>query len=78
MPTGRPSSWALRQVQGSTEALELIRDADGEFITFEFHDNSQEALIFDRQELLDVTEEILEDNSVRKQGSNRLMDVWEN
>ena len=27
--------------------------------------------------LLDVTEEILEENSIRKQGSDRLMKIWD-
>lgn len=73
---------ALKSVDGETvkslaHLVELVRDADGDFIEFEFYDKSQETLIFDRQELMDVTEEILEDNSIRRQGSNRLMDVWE-
>lgn len=72
----------LKAVNGETvkslaHLVELVRDADGDFIEFEFYDKSQETLIFDRQELMDVTEEILEDNSIRKQGSDRLMDVWE-
>ena len=57
--------------------VELIRDAEGDFIEFDFFDKSQETLIFDREELMEVTEELLDDNSIRKQGSDRLMDVWE-
>lgn len=64
-------------VKSMAHLVELVRDAEGDFIEFEFHDQSQETLIFDREELMEVTEELLDDNSIRKQGSDRLMDVWE-
>lgn len=64
-------------VRSLTHMLELIRDADSDFLVFEFHDKGQEVLVFDRLELLDATEEILEDNSIRRQGSDRFMDAWE-
>jgi hypothetical protein len=34
-------------------------------------------LVFSREELLEATEEILEDNSIRRQGSDRFMSAWE-
>ena len=37
----------------------------------------QPETVEDAMELLDSTEEVLEDNSIRKQGSDRFMDIWE-
>ncbi len=64
-------------VRSMTHLLELVRDSDDEFLVFEFFDDNQEVLVFNREELLDATEEILEDNSIRRQGSDRFMSVWE-
>jgi len=57
--------------------IETIRDADDDYLIFEFFDKSQETFVFDREELFESTEEILEDNSIRRQGSKRFMDLWE-
>tara|TARA_R110002072_G_scaffold42064_10_gene117941 strand:- start:79654 stop:81162 length:1509 start_codon:yes stop_codon:yes gene_type:complete len=74
---------ALKSLNGTdinslAQLVELIRDSDEDYLEFGFHDKGQETLIFDREELLEATEEILEDNSIRKQGSDRFMDIWEN
>ncbi len=65
------------EIKSLAHAVELIRDAEDDHIEFAFFDRRQETLIFDREELLEATEEILEDNSIRKQGSERFMDLWE-
>ncbi|MBL4590969.1 MAG: trypsin-like peptidase domain-containing protein [Phycisphaerales bacterium] len=72
----------LKSVNGTdikslAHAVELMRDTEGDFIEFAFFDRRQETLIFNHDELLEATEEILEDNSIRKQGSDRFMDIWE-
>ncbi len=77
--TYRPT---VKKVNGETitsltHMIEVVRDADGDFLVFEFYDQGQETLVFDREELLESTEEILEDNSIRRQGSERFEDVWE-
>lgn len=64
-------------VRSLTHMIEIIKDIDDDFLVFEFHDQNQETLVFDREELLESTEEILEDNSIRRQGSERFEDVWE-
>lgn len=73
---------ALKSVNGIeilslAQLVEFIRDSNDEFLEFAFFDRSQETLVFERQALLDSTEEILEDNSIRNQGSTRFMDIWD-
>ena len=64
-------------IKSLAHLVELIRDSEDDFLEFKFHDKGQEALIFDREEILEITEEILEDNSIRKQGSKRFMNIWD-
>jgi hypothetical protein len=56
--------------------VEVLRDATGEFVTFEFEGRNMEALVFTRKEMLAATEEILTDNGVRAQGSADTLAVW--
>jgi len=74
---------ALKSVNGTTitslaQLVELIRDSDDEYLKFQFYDKGQESFIFNREELLNSTEGLLEDNSIRNQGSKRFMKIWEN
>ncbi len=65
-----------QKVRSLTHLLTLVRDSEDDYLVFEFHDKGQEVLVFNREELLESTEEILEDNSIRNQGSDRFMKVW--
>lgn len=65
------------KVTSLAHLVELVRDNDESSIIFEFYDRSQETLVFNAQDLIDSTEEVLEDNSIRDQGSDRFMDIWE-
>lgn len=77
--TYRPTLKSLNGVaiRSMTHLIELVRDSDEQHLVFEFHDDNQEVIIFDREELLEATEEIMDDNSIRRQGSDRFMTVWE-
>ncbi len=66
-----------QSVKSLTHMLEIVRDSEDRYVIFEFFDKGQEVLVFDRDELLESTEDILEDNSIRNQGSDRFMKVWE-
>lgn len=63
-------------IKNLRDLVEVLRDAGGEFITFEFTGRGGESLIFPRQEMLGSTEDILADNGIRSQGSPELMEVW--
>jgi S1-C subfamily serine protease len=56
--------------------VETLRDAKDKYIVFEFADRASESIVFDREEVLRATEEILSDNSVRQQFSEDLAPVW--
>ncbi len=58
--------------------VELLRDSKDEFITLEFDSRGGEALVFPRQEMLAATDDILNDNGVRAQGSPDMLEVWNN
>jgi len=62
-------------VRNLTHLVELLRDAKGEFITFELA-GRYETLVFSRDELMKATEEVLADEGIRKQYSDDLEAVW--
>jgi S1-C subfamily serine protease len=56
--------------------VETLRDAKDKYIIIDFNDKASETIVFDRQEILKATEEILQDNSVRQQYSEDLAPAW--
>ncbi|MBN1591335.1 MAG: trypsin-like peptidase domain-containing protein [Pirellulales bacterium] len=64
------------KVKNLAHLVELIRDAKGEYLTVTLC-GRYELLVFHRQELFDVTEEILADEGIRNQFSDDLKEVWE-
>jgi S1-C subfamily serine protease len=57
--------------------VELLRDADREYLVFTFDGVGGETLVFNREELLELTEEILSDNDIRAQGTTDTLNVWQ-
>ncbi|MDO8541096.1 MAG: trypsin-like peptidase domain-containing protein [Opitutaceae bacterium] len=53
-----------------------LRDLPDEFVVFDFGGRKLETLVFPRQEMAAATEEILNDNGVRAQGSPDTFAVW--
>jgi len=64
------------KVKNLAHLVELIRDTEGEYLTVGLC-GRYEVLVFNRQELIDATEEILADEGIRNQYSDDLKDVWE-
>jgi PDZ domain len=56
--------------------VEVLRDTKDPFIDLEFSGRDVETLIFPRQAMLDATDEILNDNDIRAQGSPDVLSVW--
>ncbi len=64
------------KINNLAHLVETIRTAEGQFIVFKIA-GAYETLVFDRQELLDSTEQILEDEGIRYQMSDELHTIWE-
>jgi S1-C subfamily serine protease len=56
--------------------VELLRDSKQKYTTIRFDDKYSETMVFDHQEALRATEEILSDNGIRQQCSEDLASVW--
>jgi hypothetical protein len=54
----------------------VLRDAKGEFVTFDFDRRESEAMVFPRKELEAETEGLLTDSGIRSQGTPELMKAW--
>jgi len=63
------------KVKNLAHLVELFRDAKGEYLVIRLG-GSYEDLVFNREELSEATEEILENEGIRKQYSKDLAAIW--
>ena len=56
--------------------VELLRDSHQKFTTIRFDDKASEAIVFNHQEVLTATNEILSDNGIRERASDDLISLW--
>lgn len=64
------------RVKNLRHLVELVKNAQGEYLTFEWDDDATETMVFKREELLAACEEIYEDNGIRSPVSDELKDIW--
>ncbi|MDB6093057.1 MAG: peptidase [Verrucomicrobia bacterium] len=78
---GNPMSQVVKSVNGIpirnlNHLVEVLRDSKDEFIVFEFDNRGGETPVLPRKDTLAATEDILNDNGVRAQGSPDTLTVW--
>jgi len=56
--------------------VEVLRDCRDEFVKIEFFGRAVESLVLPRAETAKATDDILNDNGVRSQGSPDLLEIW--
>jgi S1-C subfamily serine protease len=77
-----PSGCVVAAVNGTkihslAHLVAVLRDLKDEFVTFEFDGEAGEGIVFPRAEAVAATEDILNDNDVRAQGSPDMLKVWQ-
>lgn len=65
------------RVKNLRHLAELLRDNRSEYVELKFSGQGLETLVFRSQELADSTEEILNDNGIRKRASDDLAPLWD-
>lgn len=78
---GNPLAEVVKTINGKpvrnlAHLVELLRDCRDEFVRFEFDQRPSEILVFPRAQMVAATDDILNDNGVRSQGSPDMMAVW--
>jgi len=63
-------------VKNLRHLVELLRDSKEKYTVIRFDDKRSETIVFNHQEALKATEEVLSDNGVRQQASDDLVAVW--
>jgi S1-C subfamily serine protease len=63
-------------VKNLRHMVQLLRDSKEKYTVMRFDDKFSETIVFNHQDALKATEEILSDNGVRQQASDDLMAVW--
>jgi len=65
------------RVQNLRHLVTLLRDNKSEFVVIEFDQRLGETLVFKAADVAAATDEILNDNGVRAQGSPDMMEIWQ-
>ena len=78
---GNPIAHVVESINGKhinnlAHLVEVLRDSKDDFITIEFAGRGGEALVLPRKDCIAATDDILNDNGVRAQGSPDTMAVW--
>jgi hypothetical protein len=78
-----PSGQVVKEVNGVrirnlVHLVQTIRDSKDRYLKFRFADEGSEVLVFDRQEMNRVTEEIMEEHDIAptRRGSAEVLRVW--
>ncbi len=64
------------RVKNIRHMVELLRDSKEKYTTISFDDRESETIVFNHQEALQATEEVLSDNGIREQASDDLGAIW--
>ena len=64
------------RIKNLAHLVTVLRDAQDEFIIVDFATQAAETMIFPRLEMMAATEEILNDNGIRAQGSPDILAIW--
>jgi S1-C subfamily serine protease len=65
------------KIKNLNHLVQTLKDLKDDYIVITFFAKGCESLVFDRKAMLNATEEILNDNGIRQQGSAEAMKVWE-
>jgi len=65
------------EIKNLRHLVEIIRDSDNDFITIEFVGYATESLVFHREEMINATEDILNDSGIRNRASPDMLAIWE-
>jgi S1-C subfamily serine protease len=76
-----PFSKVVKEVNGVKvknlrHFVELLRDTKEKYTTIAFADRYSETMVFDHQQILKATDDVLSDNGIRQQASDDLLAVW--
>lgn len=63
-------------VKNLSHLVELLRDNREEFIVFKFFGREADSIVLARSEVAAATEDLLNDNGIRAQGSASLLEIW--
>ena len=64
------------KIRNMRHLVETLRDAGGKYLEIEFADRYAQPLVFDRREVLEAMDGILDENGIRRQFSDDLRAVW--
>jgi S1-C subfamily serine protease len=64
------------RVKNLAHLVQLLRDSKDDFVVVEFENRFGETMVFPRAEMQAATDDILNDNGIRSQGSSDTLAIW--
>jgi S1-C subfamily serine protease len=64
-------------VKNFRHMVELLRDAQGEFLTIEFFGKRADVIVFPRPDMEKITREVIDDNGITRRGTDDAMAAWQ-
>lgn len=76
-----PQYWVVQfvndtRIRNLRHLVECLRDSTDPYLRFTFYGRKQESLVFDRTRMIHGTEQVLEDDGIRRQASEELLALW--
>jgi S1-C subfamily serine protease len=65
-----------KPIRSLRHLVSVLRDLKDDLVVIKFDQKSSENIVLSRKEMLAATEEILNENGIRAQGSKDMLDVW--
>ena len=65
------------KIRSLAHLVAVLRDLKDEFVTIEFDGEGGESIVLPRAESVAATDDILNDNDIRAQGSPELLKIWQ-
>jgi hypothetical protein len=64
-------------VKNFRHLVELLRDAQDEFVTIEFFSKRANVIVVPRPDMEKITREVMEDNGIARRGTDDAISVWQ-
>ena len=65
------------KIKNLRHLVETLRDCEDDQLVISFFETQAETIVLDRKAMIDATEDVLSDNSIRKFASDDLIPIWE-
>jgi S1-C subfamily serine protease len=64
------------KIKNLRHLVEVLRDCKDDYVTFEFAERNSEIWVLPRKDIAQVTQDVMEENNITRQGTRELVAIW--